>query len=122
MSISAKRAAHYLIAAAVCAIFGLIYEHFSFGVWSNFMGFAFLIPLLLGVVPSLLIRREIPRAAGEFYGGFVLTLTLGSLVKGALDIYGTTNAKLIAYPILAGILLTAAVICAHRNQSNYNLP
>lgn len=110
MSTSVKRALRYTLAAAVCAAFGLIYEHFSFGVWSDFMGFAFLIPLLLGALPALLTRREPTEIAAQLYGGFVLTLTLGSLVRGALDIYGTTNGKLIAYPILAGGMLLAAVL------------
>ena len=110
MSTSVKRAVRYALAAAVCAVFGLIYEHFSFGVWSHFMGFAFLIPLLLGTLPALLMRKERSPVTAQLYGGFVLTLTLGSLVKGALDIYGTTNGKLIAYPILAGFMLLAAIV------------
>lgn len=110
MSTSVKRAVRYALAAAVCAVFGLIYEHFSFGVWSHFMGFAFLIPLLLGALPALLMRKERSPVTAQLYGGFVLTLTLGSLVKGALDIYGTTNGKLIAYPILAGFMLLAAIV------------
>ena len=119
MSTSVKRAVRYALAAAVCAVFGLIYEHFSFGVWSHFMGFAFLIPLLLGALPALLMRKERSPVTAQLYGGFVLTLTLGSLVKGALDIYGTTNGKLIAYPILAGVMLLAAIVCerTHRIHS-----
>ena len=119
MSTSVKRAVRYALAAAVCAVFGLIYEHFSFGVWSHFMGFAFLIPLLLGALPALLMRKERSPVTAQLYGGFVLTLTLGSLVKGALDIYGTTNGKLIAYPILAGFMLLAAIVSerTHRIHS-----
>lgn len=117
MSTSVKRAVRYALAAAVCAVFGLIYEHFSFGVWSDFMGFAFLIPLLLGALPALFVRRELSPVTAQLYGGFVLTLTLGSLVKGALDIYGTTNGKLIAYPILAGLMLLAATIYEIQSRS-----
>ena len=116
MSTSVKRALRYTLGAAVCAAFGLIYEHFSFGVWSNFMGFAFLIPLLLGALPALFVRRELSPVTAQLCGGFVLTLTLGSLVKGGLDIYGTTNGKLIAYPILAGLMLLAAVVCEIRSR------
>ena len=119
MSTSVKRAVRYALAAAVCAVFGLIYEHFSFGVWSHFMGLAFLIPLLLGALPALFMRKERSPVTAQLYGGFVLTLTLGSLVKGALDIYGTTNGKLIAYPILAGFMLLAAIVSerTHRIHS-----
>ena len=80
------------------------------------MGFAFLIPLLLGALPALFVRRELSPVTAQLCGGFVLTLTLGSLVKGALDIYGTTNGKLIAYPILAGLMLFAAAVCEIRSR------
>ena len=45
---------------------------------------------------------------------FVITLTAGSLLKGALDIYGTTNRLLIIYPVAA--LLILAIIAAQSAQ------
>jgi hypothetical protein len=43
---------------------------------------------------------------------FVTTLTAGSLLKGALDIYGTTSRLLILYPFIAVVIL--AVFLAQR--------
>ena len=99
-------ARNYFIVAAVCAVIGLVYEIFSHGVWSVFMVGAFAVPLALGVLPNLIIalfRMKTPGMAAEnLYACGVATLTLGSLLTGVLQIYGTTN-DLIQYYWLAGI-------------------
>ena len=43
----------YLIVSIVLMIAGAVYEHFSFGVYSNFMIYAFAIPLAGGALPFL---------------------------------------------------------------------
>ena len=48
-----KAARRYLIAAAGCALFALIYAQFSHGVHSPFMTFMFAIPLVGGALPAL---------------------------------------------------------------------
>ena len=99
-------ARNYFIVAAVCAVIGLVYEIFSHGVWSVFMVGAFAVPLALGVLPNLFIalfRMKTPGMAAEnLYACGVATLTLGSLLTGVLQIYGTTN-DLIQYYWLVGI-------------------
>ena len=99
-------ARNYFIVAAVCAVIGLVYEIFSHGVWSVFMVGAFAVPLALGVLPNLIIalfRMKTPGMAAEnLYACGVATLTLGSLLTGVLQIYGTTN-DLIQYYWLVGI-------------------
>ena len=40
----------------------------------------------------------------------LVALTAGSLFKGVLDIYGTTNKLIVVYPIAAAVLLFAAVV------------
>jgi hypothetical protein len=47
---------------------------------------------------------------------FIVTLTAGSLLKGVLDIYGTTNRLLIAYPV-AALLILAFMAAAALKQS-----
>ena len=42
----------YLLAAVCCAAFGAIYECFSHGVYSYYMTYAFMIPLLAGALPA----------------------------------------------------------------------
>lgn len=50
-----KLAFYHLLFAAVTALGGFVYEQFSHGVYSDFMMYAFLPPLVLGACP-LLIR------------------------------------------------------------------
>ena len=99
-------ARNYFIVAAVCAVIGLVYEIFSHGVWSVFMVGAFAVPLALGVLPNLIIalfRMKTPGMAAEnLYACGMATLTLGSLLTGVLQIYGTTNDP-IQYYWLVGI-------------------
>ena len=98
----------YLEATAVCAVIGLIYELFSHGVWSAYMGFGFLVPLVLGALPNFLIwlaGAKAPRPAAEvLYACGVATLTVGSLLNGVLAIYGTTNTLIRLYPLIGGLL------------------
>ena len=127
-----------LAIAAAAAVYGL----FSHGVYSYWMTYAFMIPMLLGAVPHLAnaLRTEtlkkganIQSASGEtkrqkepsplstFSGdvqiAVIAALTAGSLLKGALDIYGTTNRLLIAYPLIAVLTVIGAVILAKRSES-----
>ena len=105
-----------LIIAAAAAVYGL----FSHGVYSYFMTYAFMIPLLGGAMPHLvaaLKEKSLPGWVREdILLAVIVTLTTGSLLKGALDIYGTTNRLLIAYPVLALLVTSAAVISGIRNN------
>ena len=98
-------ARNYFIVAAICAAVGFIYELFSHQVWSIYMIGAFAVPLVLGVIPNLIIaigKLKTPGLAAEnLYACGVATLTLGSLLKGVLQIYGTTN-DLLEYYWLVG--------------------
>lgn len=104
-----------LSAALFCALFGAVYEWFSHGVYAYGMLYAFAFPLVLGVLPLLLItmlRAPYPNrfVRGAAHAG-ITTLTVGSLVSGALEIYGTTNPLTLVYWIVGGALtaLAAAV-------------
>ena len=99
---------NYLLTALFLAFFGAVYEHFSHQVYSYFMIYAFAIPLVLGALPYLLSalhNKPVPSAhTTQLYAGGVMMLTMASILRGVLDIYGTTNAKLIILPI-AGLCL-----------------
>ena len=45
---------NYVLIAIGLAAFGAVYEHFSFGVYSNYMVYGFAVPLLLGALPASL--------------------------------------------------------------------
>lgn len=99
----------YLLIAIVCAVFGGVYESFSHGVYSYYMLYAFMIPLLGGVLPFycvLYFRNKIPRPmARRFHHFGIAALTVGSIFCGVLDIYGTTNRLVILYFIVGGMFL-----------------
>lgn len=116
----------YSIASAAVLVCSLVYEHFSHGVYSVFMLGAFLVPLLAGALPCFLSESlsrkkrscETGRTAASGHKltaadlqlAAVVTLTAGSLLKGALEIYGTGNSLMAVYPI-AGIILAIAALC-----------
>lgn len=99
-----------LIAALFCVLFGAVYEAFGHGVYSYFMIYAFVFPLALGVLPMLIVRMRratLLKSAYRLWHAGIATLTVGSLVTGALDIYGTTNPLTVVYWIAGGLLLVA---------------
>lgn len=105
----AKTALIYLLAAVLCGVFGWIYEQFSHGVYSAHMVYAFAYPLVGGALPFLALGlSRLPNLPGQpeqvLYHCGIATLTLGSVLRGVLEIYGTDNPLLAVYPI-AGWLL-----------------
>ena len=120
----------YLAASILIAAAAAVYGLFSHGVYSYFMTYAFMIPLLAGAVPHLIsaLKRQdaakeqkpfaakLARAASKVLDAkdtqlaVIATLTAGSILKGVLDIYGTTNRLIVYYPIFGGILPLLAVV------------
>ena len=101
-----------LIAAAALLLFAAVYERFSHGVISVFMVGAFLIPLLGGCLPGLLLQRlparRRPGGPSRWLWGAGLTvLTAGSLFRGVLEIYGTTSRLGAVYWTVGGALCLA---------------
>lgn len=102
-----------LILSSACAVFGGIYEHFSHGVYSNYMIYAFLIPLFLSVIPGIVIllnEKSVPtKTTSALWNAGVATLTIGCIFQGVLEIYGTTNRLMIVYPSIAAGLMAAGI-------------
>lgn len=98
---NAKRASKtsfvYLLIALFCVLFGAIYEIYSHEIYSYFMIYAFVFPLAGGTLPfgilSFIRVKRYPNALSRnLYHSGIATLTVGSFIRGVLDIYGTTNA------------------------------
>ena len=116
-----------LIAAVLCALFGAVYERFGHGVYSYWMVYAFAFPLILGVLPLYLVEAlPLPLPGnlrwGPYHAG-VATLTVGSLVLGALEIYGTTSPLTAVYwiageglTLLGGLLFLSRLMQAKRRK------
>lgn len=99
---AAQTAFRYLIVSIACAAVGAIYEMFSHEVYSYFMLYAFMIPLVGGALPFLSMtlgrRCRCPqRVWRTVYHMGIATLTTGCFVRGILDIYGTTNGLVSVY-------------------------
>ena len=85
---------------------------------------AFLFPLLLGALPfSLLRKRGRPLKGGiaaELIHAGIAALTVGSVIQGVLEIYGTTNPLVTVYWIAGGALTaagwTAQIFCAAKDR------
>ena len=112
----------YLIMSIFFLLFALIYEIFSHGVFSSYMMCAFLIPLLMGTFIYGMIyytktNRYLSNSAIIFYNTSILTFTLGSIMKGVLDIYGTTNQMISIYSKLGISLIIISIII----NINYNV-
>ena len=102
----------YLLATIFCAVFGAVYEWFSHGVFSYYMLYAFVVPLLGGILPFycvLYFHSKIPgRRARRFYHFGISTVTVGCIFCGVLEIYGTTNRLVMFYFVVGGMFLFIA--------------
>jgi hypothetical protein len=131
----------YLAASILIAAAAAVYGLFSHGVYSYFMTYAFMIPLLAGAVPHLIsalkrqnaTKEQKPFAAKlaviaskildakDTQLAVIATLTAGSILKGVLDIYGTTNRLLIAYPAAAVLVVAAAAVMVLKNKKKQEI-
>ena len=105
----------WLLATAGTVFFAAVYECFSHQVYSRAMILAFLYPLLGGFIPAtLLMLMKAELQPGEwtrsFWGAGIAALTLGSLFRGVLEIYGTTSRLSVIYPVLGWTLLASGLI------------
>ena len=111
------------MATICCAFFGAVYELFSHEVYSYFMIYAFAFPLLLGAIPFFLMqkhRKPFPGKAAEFIHAGVATLTVGSLLRGVLVIYGTNNPLANIYWITGAVLNVAGWLMTFLKQKKLN--
>jgi hypothetical protein len=108
-----RSARRYALAALGCAIFSVIYEHFSHEVYSPWMVGLCAVPLLTGALPAMAIaclKVNVSWSASQLWACAVLTLTLGCCFAGVLEIYGTTSPWLPWFFVLSGGLMVCSVL------------
>ena len=108
-------AGNYIAASLFCALFGAVYELFSHEVYSYSMIYAFVIPLAGGALPFLAVAmghigRFPGRISRSLYHAAITTFTIGSIMKGVLEIYGTASGLTKWYWIAGSILLLSAAV------------
>lgn len=91
-----KGALCYSLIALFCLVVFIIYNLFSHGVYSPFMTWLFLWPLVLGVLPCLILHlmKRLPRPsrfAINAYNSGVAAITVSSLLRGIFEIAGTAS-------------------------------
>ena len=110
-----KTALIYICISLFCALFGGVYEYFGHGVISFHMIYAFGFSLVLGALFFTIIGKSpaVPypcRLSASCLHLSVATATVGSIVQGVLDIYGTTNRLSVIYIIAGTILFIASSV------------
>ena len=103
----------YLFFTLFVMIFGYIYECFSHDVYTVFMQYAYLVPLFLGLIPFLLLyrfRKILKRNISiTLYNNAVITVTIYAILRGVLEIYGTTNTLLSLFLYEAALLFFLSI-------------
>lgn len=110
-----KTAFVYLLFSLFCALFGGVYEFFANGVMSFRMVYAFAIPLVGGTLPFFYMgvfgMKPYPAAVlVGYHHCAIATFTLGTLLWGALEIYGTSNVLVHIYYMVGISLIIGEVI------------
>lgn len=113
---SAKKSLFIYIGVTIFAgIFSFAYELFSHQVYSNFMVYLFVIPLILGVIPNAFAlaipRLNVGSAWQKTVQAFAIaTPSVGSILQGIVEIYGTTNSLINYFFIAGGVFLLMSVV------------
>ena len=104
----------HLSVAVFCALFGAVYEKFSHFIYSYYMIYAFAIPLVCGALPYAILALRSTRTPNEramrFWNSAIATFTVGSVFRGVLDLYGSTNKLSIVYPMAGGVLVVLTIV------------
>lgn len=97
----------YVFTTLFCIAFNYIYSLFGHGVSSPFMSYAFVFSLVLGVVGFVGIGRLNldNRVAFNLYNAGIATLTVGSILRGIIDIAGADTTYPIYYFCVGTILV-----------------
>ena len=109
-----KQIKKYITLTLFFIVFSNIYELFSHEVFSGYMVYSFAFPLIGLIIYTAIYltntSKHISILSSQLFNSFILTSALGSVMKGVLDIYGTTNSLINYYQILGLILLITSII------------
>lgn len=89
----------YGLLTLFCILFSVIYELFSHNVYSKYMIYAPLIPLIFGII-FFIFHKYFNKKSYAFYNSLCILLIIYSYIMGVLEIYGTTNKLVNGYIVL----------------------
>lgn len=85
----------YFFISVFCLVFGQIYLHYSYGMDSFYMRNLFLLPLVFGTIPMLLLSfvgyQSISRISFNLWNSGIAVLTFGFLVQGVIELSGRST-------------------------------
>lgn len=108
MNRSKKAVIVYAIISALCVLFTVIYEHFSYGESSLYMRLMFLFPLIGGVGMNWVLcikQKSMKRLQFLLYNSAIAILVSGCLVHGIIAISGRAVTCDLYYGIASFIFL-----------------
>lgn len=97
----------YLSTTLFCLLFNYGYSFFGHGVSSPFMKFSFIYSLVLGVGGFTLIAWQnlSNRLASQLFNAGIATLTIGSILKGVIQIAGADTIYPTFYFIVGSLFI-----------------
>lgn len=103
----------YIAVSAFTALFGAVYEHYSHGVVSLTMVFAFVPPLILGALTSLVLHFmpdfRVLGVSRQLWRLGVASLAVGMIFNGIIEIYGTDSPLTKYYFIASALLILSSI-------------
>lgn len=115
----------YFLITIFLIIFDRVYSLFSHGVSSLSMNLMFLYPLLGGVVVYYILgylsknKKNSMIISFNIYNSGIAILTVGSLLKGIMDIAGTSSQYIKYYFIIGVLVIITSVIGFIKNYISY---
>ena len=112
-----KHAAVSICCALFLAFAGAVYEHFRYGVYSNFMIYAFAAPLISAAFQLIaLLAGKPPQGRTLFLlHAAAAAAAAGCVTAGIIRISGRTNGLLAVYPVLAAVLIVLTLLSYRRD-------
>lgn len=90
--------------------FGAVYEYFSFGVYSYYMIYAFIFPMLMTLYNIAVKDKN--EMTDTLFAASAATFTLGFIFKGVVEIYGSSSSLTVIYWGAGTVLALAGIASA----------
>ncbi len=110
-----KKADIWLYLALFFCLVGRVYEYFAYNVFSYALIYAFVYALVFGCLfRIILIKSPVQYMPGHLsnsmYDCGIITLTVGAIIDGILEIYGTVSTYIRYYYIVGTLVMLLALI------------
>ena len=107
-----KTALTYFIFSVIAFVFSEVYSLFSHEVYSNFLTYAFLYPLVGGTVLYVLLMfvKGFSKWSYNFYNAGIATITMGSILAGVNEIAGADTLYYLLFYLVGFILIGLSLV------------